>query len=99
MVPFEASQGHFYRRQVIVPLCTGGFREITEVFDKVIPRLAREAAAGDWGPQGVENIITYLSILTTRVATCFHPGSIALSRNLLISRHDAIPKLPPRANL
>ena len=32
-----------------LPLCAGGFGEIGEDFDKVITRLAREAAAGDHG--------------------------------------------------
>ena len=46
--PFEAAQGNFLRQQVI-PLVAGGFGEIGEDFDKVITRLAREAAAGDHG--------------------------------------------------
>ena len=46
--PFQASQGRFYRGQVI-PLCAGAFGEINEDLDKIIRRLAREAASGDDG--------------------------------------------------
>ena len=46
--PFEASQGRFYRGQVI-PLCAGWFGEINEDFDKIIFTLAREAASGENG--------------------------------------------------
>ena len=46
--PFEAAQGRFYRGQVI-PLCFGAFGETNEDLDKIIRRLAREAASGDDG--------------------------------------------------
>ena len=45
MGPFKTAQGCFYRGKVI-PLCAGAFREINEDFEKVIKRLAKEAAAG-----------------------------------------------------
>jgi hypothetical protein len=47
-IVIEASQGRFYRGQVI-PLCFGAFGETNEDLDKIIRRLAREAASGDDG--------------------------------------------------
>ena len=44
--PFEASQCRFYRGQVI-PIVAGWFGEIGRDFDKIITRLAREAASSD----------------------------------------------------
>ena len=46
--PFEAAQRRFYRGQVI-PLIFGAFGDINEDADKIIRRLAREAASGDDG--------------------------------------------------
>jgi len=46
--PFEASQCRFYRGQVI-PIVAGWFGEIGRDFDKIITRLAREAASSDHG--------------------------------------------------
>ena len=45
---FEASQQRFYQGQVI-PICSGWFGEIGQDFEKIIQRLAREAAAGGYG--------------------------------------------------
>ena len=80
--PFEAAQGNFFRQQVI-PLCTGGFGEIGEDFDKVITRLVREAAAGDHGLR-----ISPLSIQTTRVAPFLSSSNSSggvLSESLLLT--------------
>ena len=46
--PFQAAQQRFVGGQII-PLVSGWFGELGEDFEKVIKRLAREAAAGDDG--------------------------------------------------
>jgi hypothetical protein len=46
--PFEAIQGQFYRKQIIV-FCAGAFAEINENGEKLIKRLAKIAAAGNDG--------------------------------------------------
>ena len=46
--PFEQSQNRFWRGQVI-PVCAGWFGEINKDFEKIIQRLAREAASSDDG--------------------------------------------------
>ena len=46
--PFQMVQGRFCRGRVI-PLCAGGFGEISRDFEKTIYLLARAAAAGEDG--------------------------------------------------
>jgi hypothetical protein len=58
--PFQTAQTQFYCKGIIL-LCIRGYREINQVFNKVLQQLAREAAAGHDGLQS-----QYLSTQTKR---------------------------------